>query len=363
MKSKTICFFNSTKSWGGGEKWHFEIAVALHEKGYNIIFFTNINSELFKKISKTKIKTIPVKISNLSFLNPIKIFFLKKKLKENFVDTIIMNLSADLKVAGFASKFANVRRIIYRRGSAIPIKNKFLNRYIFSKILTDIIANTEATKRTVLENNSKLFDAKKIKVIYNGINLPEFDKSFQTIEKSKKPEKIIIGNIGRLVPQKAQNHLVKLAKILKNKQISFKIIIGGSGFLESELKEKVKNYRLEKFVEFVGFVENPKKFLEQIDIFVLTSKWEGFGYVIVEAGACRKPVIAYKISSNPEIVADNKTGFLVNFNDLEALSEKIILLSKNQKLRKKMGNEGRKQVEEKFTFKRTLEAVEKYLEL
>ncbi len=361
MKSKTLCFFNSTQSWGGGEKWHFEVALALQNKGYTIVFFTNPGSELFKKISKTKIKVIPVKISNLSFLNPFKIFLLKKKLKENDVDTIIMNLSADLKVAGFASKLAKIRRIIYRRGSDIPIKNSILNRYIFSKILTGIIANTEATKKSILVNNSKLFDANRIKVIYNGINLSKFDKSFEQKEKIEKQEEIIIGNIGRLVPQKAQTQLIELAKILKKKQISFKILIGGTGFLEVELKEMVKVYKLEKFVTFVGFVENPKQFLEGIDIFVLTSKWEGFGYVIVEAGACRKPIVAYNISSNPEVIEDKKTGYLVEYGDINSLSEKIILLFKDKKLRDKIGKAGRKQVEEKFTLERTIEAVERYL--
>ena len=65
-----IAFFNSTKAWGGGEKWHFEISLALHEKGLETVIFTNKRSELYNRISKTAQKVYNIEISNLSFLNP-----------------------------------------------------------------------------------------------------------------------------------------------------------------------------------------------------------------------------------------------------------------------------------------------------
>jgi len=100
MKNKTICFFNSTKAWGGGEKWHFDMSSAMHSENHDVIVFTNTQSALYNKLQSTKLKTVAVKISNLSFLNPFKIFKLKRLLIKNNVGTIIMNLSADLKVAG-----------------------------------------------------------------------------------------------------------------------------------------------------------------------------------------------------------------------------------------------------------------------
>ncbi|NPA43923.1 MAG: glycosyltransferase, partial [Chlorobi bacterium] len=112
-KNNTICFFNSAIAWGGGEKWHFDMAVALQKKGYNILFFANEKSELSKRLEDTKIKTIKLKVTNLSFLNPLKINFIKTKLKEHNVETIIINLSQDLKLAGFAAKRAGVKNIVY----------------------------------------------------------------------------------------------------------------------------------------------------------------------------------------------------------------------------------------------------------
>ena len=170
-----ICLINSTKSWGGGEKWHYDIAIRLKNEGFDIIVITNKNSELFKKLENTDIKIYSIAISNLSFLNIFKQRSISKILKNNDIQTVIMNLPSDLKVAGIAAKRTGIKNIIYRRGSAIPIKNSFLNRYLFGKIITSIIANSEETKRTILKNSPNLFPAEKIHVIYNGIDLQEYD--------------------------------------------------------------------------------------------------------------------------------------------------------------------------------------------
>lgn len=71
-----------------------------------------------------------------------------------------MNFSADIKTAGPAAKLAGVARIIYRRGSAIPIKNSLLNRFLFKRVLTDIIANSEATKKQYFRT-TQIYSTKK----------------------------------------------------------------------------------------------------------------------------------------------------------------------------------------------------------
>ena len=136
MKKKTICFFNSTKAWGGGEKWHYDISVSLHRKDYSTLVITNKKSVLYSRIILTGQKVYNIKVSNLSFLNPFKLLLLRKVFIRENIDIIILNLSADLKVAGIAAKLAGIPRIIYRRGSAIPIKNRWLNRIIFKNIVS-----------------------------------------------------------------------------------------------------------------------------------------------------------------------------------------------------------------------------------
>ncbi len=357
MKNKTICFFNSAKEWGGGEKWHFDMASMMISDDKTVIVITNQKSVLYEKLKEKRINIFPIKISNLSFLNPFKVLKLVYFLKKAKVSHIIINLSADLKIAGIASKISKIPNIIYRRGSAIPIKNSFFNRFIFKNIVTEIIANTEATKKTINQNHN-FFPENKIKVIYNGIDLNNFENKNQ---KNIIKDEIIIGNLGRLVKQKAQFYLIHLAEILKNRNLKFKIIIGGKGKLEEELKMLCKTKGVENEVVFNGFIENSINFMQKIDVFVLTSLWEGFGYVLVEANACNIPTIAFDISSNPEIIEHGKTGFLVERYNMEQIADKIEYLAKNREKLSELGENGRKRVEEIFTVEKCYENLKLFL--
>lgn len=357
-----VCFFNSSKTWGGGEKWHFDMASMLHEKGYSVMLMTGLHSELFDRARNAGLPCRRIKVTNLSFLNCIRIIRLSRYFRKHAFDAIIINLSADLKLAGISAKLAGVRNIIYRRGSAIPIRNKPFNRFLFSRIINRIIANSEETKRTILQNNSRLFPLEKITTLYNGINLNAFDNMPAGQLFARKEHEFIIGNAGRLVHQKGQQHLIRLASILDKEGLDFRIVIAGSGPMEEQLRQKAADARVEHRITFLGFVDQMKAFMESIDIFVLTSLWEGFGYVLAEAMACRKPVVAFRISSNPEIVTDNETGYLVELRDMEAMADKVLKLAADGSLREKMGIKGRERVEKMFNITRNKEAFEQFLQ-
>ncbi|OQY00134.1 MAG: hypothetical protein B6I24_00590 [Bacteroidetes bacterium 4572_128] len=357
-----ICLFNSNKDWGGGEKWHYETAINLQKKKIETIVATNENSELFLKLKSVNIKVFTFKISNLSFLNIIKIIKIKNFLKKNNVKKIILNLPADVKVVGIAAKLAKVKSIIYRRGTALPVKNSFLNRFLFRKIVDKILVNSHETKNKFLEKNHNLTDKNKFTVIYNGLNLENYEKSNFKIFYKKKDDEIILGNIGRLTKQKGQKYLIEIAKKLKSKNIKFKILIAGSGELEKKLKNYSKENDLEKEIIFLGFVEDVKSFIQNIDIFLLTSLWEGFGYVLAESMILEKPVIAFDISSNPEVVKNNVTGFLVKPFDIDIFTEKIEILISNKKLLRDFGKNGKNRVISKFDAKKNFKEFIKLID-
>lgn len=353
-----ICFFNSAVTWGGGEKWHYDISGYMLGKGYNVMVASNRSSELYKRILATGIPHCEVKITNLSFLNVFRILQLYLLLRKKKVGTIIINLSSDLKAAGIAAKLAGVRNIIYRRGSAIAIRNTFLNRYLFRKVVTMVIANSEETRRTILLRNQNLISTERIKVIYNGIELDNYDEPVTDPVYRRQDGEVVIGNAGRLSEEKGQAYLLQLAKILKAKGYKFKILIAGKGKLESRLQKMAKHLDVEHEVKFLGFVDNIRRFNHAIDIFVLTSLYEGFGYVLVEAMAERRPVVAFDIRSSAEIVKNRESGYLIQDFNLQNMADKIEELINNIELRRTMGEAGRKRVEEIFTFERTLTQVE-----
>lgn len=332
-----LCLFNSTKAWGGGEKWHHDAAVYLSEKGYEITLAAEPEGALYHSLEDAEkngmLKRFPVHIGNLSFLFPKTKRSLKLFFKKNKFDIIVMNLSADIKAAARPAHKAEVEAVVYRRGSAIPVRNTFLNRKLFGKYLTHILVNSEATKKTILQNNPSLFPENKIKLIYNGIDFSDFLKPVETKYFKRDNDEIIIGNLGRLEKQKAQYLLIDLAVILKQNKKNFKIVIGGTGSLEKKLKNYAHQKQVEDKICFCGFISDVPAFMQHIDIFALTSLWEGFGYVLAEAGICAKPVVAFKLSSNPELIKHNYNGKLVKYPDMQAFANAITELSDKETAR------------------------------
>ncbi|MGE4287803.1 MAG: glycosyltransferase [Salinivirgaceae bacterium] len=342
-----VTLFNTAKKWGGGEKWHAEMGALLNENNVAITCFARKNSRLFQKLKTAGIECVPTRVGNLSFLNPFKLFQLYRLLKNVSPDILIMNLPSDLKTAGLAARLAGIKHIIYRRGSAIPLRNSWTNRLIFKYIVTEMIVNSDETLRTVRQNNPEIFPLEKIHLIYNGIDTEPYFSSSKAFHKST--HEIVLGNLARLSYQKGQFVLIDLAERLREDGYKFKILIGGIGELEQELKTLVQKKKLDDQVQFMGFVENPYDFLNQIDIFVFPSIWEGFGYSIVEAKLAKKPVVAFQVSSNPEVIQNDIDGFLVPLNNLDAFYEATKRLMDAPGLIEKMGKSGHQDVLNRFT--------------
>jgi glycosyltransferase involved in cell wall biosynthesis len=306
-------------------------------------------------LKETSIPVIQVRVYNLSFLDPIKVYTLFRIFKKYQVDTIILGLSQDLKAAGLAAKLAGARQIIYRRGLAKPIKNTLLNRFYFKHIVSKVITNSEEVKRSLLVRNHSLMKTSDIHVIYNGIDFANVDcKNGKRVLGSR----VVIGNVGRLIEEKGQKYLIDLAVYLKKRQIDFVIRIAGIGKLRHQLENYAKKHKVENSIIFLEFLHDTSNFYEEIDIFVFPSISEGFSNALLEAMAHGKPVVAFNISSMPEMVDDGVTGFLTPFNDVPELAEKVIQLINNPDLRKEMGEHARKKISSKFDFYKNLQMLE-----
>ncbi|MCF8227321.1 MAG: glycosyltransferase [Bacteroidales bacterium] len=355
-----LCFVNTSRAWGGGEKWHLEMARQLQAGSYDVSLIAAKGSKLASLARDSGLHVYHLPIGNLSFVSPWKRLKYKRLLKEIAPDVMIINAPSELKICSPINRKLGIKSV-YRRGSAIPVRNTWLNRKIFRKNIDLILANSEQTRKTILRNNPQLFPEKSMAVIYNGIDLEKYDYQSITKENRAKEGKLIIGNAGRLVKQKAQFYLIELAVELKNKNIDFLIRIAGSGPLEKELKHKVSAHKLEDHFAFLGFVEDMKSFMFDMDIFVLTSLWEGFGYVLLEAMAAKKPIIAFDVSSNPELVKEGINGYLVKLGDIQGMVEKILLLKERDRA-EEMGKNGREIAARNFELKVSVKALDRLLQ-
>lgn len=354
MRGGRICFFNTNMAWGGGEKWHLHAAKAFAEAGYRVFAGVNRNSELAQRLDPTFIAaTLTLSVSNLSFLNPFKLLAIRRFLRHHRIDAIVLNLPIDLKLAGIAARWAEVRQIVFRRGMAVPVRNTLLNRYLYRRVVTQIIANSNEIKRTILTHNESLCPAEKLHVIYNGVDVDAFPARIRASQ-NQTP---VLGNAGRLVAQKGQSYLLKMAAELSRRGVAFKLVIGGKGALEKALKQEAIDLGIAHKVEFCGFIEDMAAFFRSIDIYVLTSLHEGTANTGIEAMAWRKAMVGFDISSTPELITHNETGYLAPFADIDTLADHVEALCKNEKLRMRLGANARAVVEQKFDARRNLRQV------
>lgn len=356
-----ICLMNSNLVWGGGEKWHHEMACHFRDLGYSVLVITNRKSELYQRLDQKGILLESFRVYNLSFLNPVKIILIRNLLKKHKITCIFLGLSTDAKLGGLAAKTAGIKNIIYRRGTALPIRNSIINRFLFRSVLTYIITNSRDIKEKIFAQNNRIIDERKVHVIYNGVDTQLWPRHETPARQNERNKKLILGNAGRLVEQKGHEHLIRIAGLLKDKQVDFELHIAGKGKLENMLKKYCIEKNLENEIVFHGFVEKMQDFLSGLDMYISTSVHEGSSNVIIEAMATGTPVIAFDVSSMPELIEDNETGFLIPFPDAQLFAEKIIFLKNNRAELNTFGANARKRVEEKFDFSKNMQQIFKLI--
>ena len=169
--------------------------------------------------------------------------------------------------------------------------------------------------------------SRQIEVIHNPIDLD--DAASKMLEPISHPflqgsnGDALIVSAGRLVPQKNFPLLLQAIAHLKD-DLPLRLIVLGQGPLRGQLLRLAKELGIEERVDFVGFQKNPYAWMSKADAFVLSSDYEGFGNVIVEAMACGVPVIATNCSSGPaEIISHRHDGLLVPPGDAVGLAAAI----------------------------------------
>ncbi len=167
----------------------------------------------------------------------------------------------------------------------------------------------------------------------------------------------IVGNIGALVPQKAQHHLIDAAAIVVRAVPDSRFVICGDGELRPALEEQIKRKHLERHVFLAGFRPDVLELLKGFDVFALSSLHEGLCTSLVDAMAASKAAVATRVGGVPEVVVDGETGFLVAPRDHEALADRIIMLLKDDARRARMGEAALKRARERFTMDRMVEGT------
>jgi glycosyltransferase involved in cell wall biosynthesis len=175
-----------------------------------------------------------------------------------------------------------------------------------------------------------------------------------------KPNQLLVGTVGRLVFQKGMDTFIKAAALVVQKRSDVHFLIAGDGDLRNQLEEMTRSLGISEQVQFLGYItemEEVMSVMSSLDLFVLSTRFEGLGLVYLEAMALQRPVIGSKISPVTEVVKDGETGLLANVDDPEDFARAILQLLEDSELRQRMGAAGPTHVESEYSWQKVLERV------
>lgn len=216
-------------------------------------------------------------------------------------------------------------------------KQFFIDR-VLSAITNRIVAVSEAVKESLLRHG---IPEKKIVVILNGINTGKYSITDRTVARKRlglTEEEFIFSFVGRLTKQKGADILLKALSRLDGGSL----IIAGNGEERDELEKMAKKLGIAGRVKFLGVVKNVPEVLAASDCFVLPSRWEGLGIVLLEAMAAGKPIIASRVGGIKEIVIENENGILASAGSDNELAGAMIRLMGDGGLRKRLADNNKK---------------------
>ncbi|MFQ5574157.1 MAG: glycosyltransferase family 4 protein [Terriglobia bacterium] len=213
--------------------------------------------------------------------------------------------------------------------------------------------------------------SEKVKVVHNGVDLdglvvPAGTRKSVREELGFSEDETVVAMIARLAPQKAPHIFVEAAESVaaevadESRPVRFLLV--GDGPSRLEVNEQIQRSSLGTKMVRTGLRSDVPALLAAIDVFVLSSVWEGVPYILEEAMGAARPVVSTAVGGVPELVEDGKTGILVPPKDSRALSEGILRVVRDPGFAQQLGQAARARIEESFSVARMVEETTKIYE-
>lgn len=336
------------KEWRGGQRQSFFLARVLKQKDYPFLFIVQPESPLHQKAQEAGLPVFPLKMRSEFDLGAV--FRLARAMRRHNCLLAHFHDAHGVAVGASASGLAKVPLRIISRRVDFPLPKNFLSQRKYTKNIDAIIAISQGVKKVLTDGG---ISPKQIVVIPSGIDFSPFEevkaRGFLRKEFKFAPDDYLVGIVAQLEDHKGHKYLMEASKVLKEQTPKIKIIVVGTGSLMMELNKQVQALEVEDIVFFLGFREDVPQILSSLDLFVLSSHMEGLGSSIMDAMACRLPVVATQTGGIPEIVINEETGLLVPPKNPLALANAILRLYKDRKFASRLGQRGYELVHEKFS--------------
>ena len=351
---------------GGAETHLYSLIKKQTEKKNKIyVVYLKGNGYWKKSLNKIGVKVFKLNLkNNYDLLNFFKVYFDLKKLIIKINPHIVHAHLSIMEILGALLKFRLKKKFKFlitkhldsffleaSLGRKFFLRGIFIDKFIINQCSNVICISKQVRKYFI----SKIPKKNKYKLIYYGFSSLDFKASsnlnliFKKIKlKYKiKKEDLIFTNVARHVKQKSLNVLLKAYSIYIKKVKNSKLIMVGKGNETNNLKKLSIKLNINKNICWINTYENIKDIFLLSDVFILPSKYEGLGLVLLESMSAKTPIIASNSSAIPELIKNNYNGFLFKEGDYIDLADKMKLIE-DKNIRKKFSNNGLKFLNKNF---------------
>lgn len=365
LMGKKVIMFTNTMTAGGAERVmtnmvNFMVDDALFEKiDFSLLTtargedFYQLNERVTRRYLDHKVRALPTLLKPFRFFQ--RLISLRKLIREEVPTSIIsflenVNLLNILACLGTeTNSIISIRNDPRKNeiGVVLSILRKFL--YPLAGLL---VVQTQEVEKWSMENNLN----KNTVVIPNSVKIPE-----ESWAQENKSDVFRFVAAGRLVEQKGFDLLIKAAEKLSQKGLSFQVDIFGKGALKKKLQSMIQENSLNEIVSLKGVTKELNKELLDSDTFILSSRYEGFPNVLLEAMSLGVPSISFNCKSGPsDIISNEEDGLLVNDGDIDSLAIAMEKMIKETTRREEMGLKARQNMK-RYEISRIMEIWKRYL--
>jgi glycosyltransferase involved in cell wall biosynthesis len=345
-----VLYVDLEREWRGGQSQALLTLRGLRERGHEVELLAARDSPLSARATKAGVAVHEVPRFGL---RAWAAGAMRRLIDTGRLDVVHLNEPHALTAAWLAGAHGRFPLLLSRR-IGFPLQRNAVSRARYQAV-TRFVANSKDVAQSLIDSG---IAAERISIVNEGVEiLPS-----PTVEQRSSARKywgvseneFLFGCVSVFVPEKGQRHLIEALPLVRKLHPEARLLLAGDGACRAELESLAKQLGQTEAVFFPGFVNNVEQVYAALDAFVFPSEFEGLGTALQAAMAAGLPCVSTKRGALAEVVEGEQTALVVEPNG-EEFAAAMLRLIIEETLRKKLGEAGRHEVEQRFSADRMVE--------
>ena len=345
-----VLFVDLEREWRGGQSQALLTLKGLRERGHGIELLAARDSPLSKRASEAGITVHQVWRFGL---RAWAAGALRRLLAGGRFEIVHLNEPHALTAAWLAGAQKQLPLLLSRR-IGFPLRTNRVSQARFSAV-ERFVANSKNVAQSLIDSG---IAAERISIVNEGVEIPQLPTAGQRGEARKhwsvKDQEFLFGCVSVFVPEKGQRHLIEAMPLVRVAHPEVRLLLAGDGVCRAELETLTNRLGQTEAVLFPGFVNDVAQVYAALDAFVFPSEFEGLGTALQAAMAAGLPCISTRRGALGEVVDHERTALVVE-PDGKEFATAMLRMIVDAGVRKRISEEGRREVEQRFSAGRMVE--------